>query len=404
MSGIAADSLTPWARASVTRQPGYALPQACYTDPAIFEREMERLILPHWHCVGHVSQLREPGDYFTVEIAGESVIVARGQDGEVRGLVNSCRHRGARVCTEAAGSARNFTCPYHAWSYGLDGALRAARHLPETVDRGALGLKTLPVRVIEGLVFLTFAAEPLGLDHVVEVLGSSARAYGWNDARIAHRETYRVTANWKLAVENYMECYHCQPAHPEYSRGHVFARPSADNREIDDRLRARTARLGVEIGEIDRWADRAAPGQEGADCARSALYDGTVSGSQDGGPVAPLMGSFSDYDGGVTFIDIGPTSTFLAYPDHGLIYRFIPVSVAVTDMEVIWLVRGDAVEGRDYDIERLTWLWRVTSLADKRIIELNQAGINSRYYEPGPYVPMERGTGRFVDWCLKEIV
>ena len=96
------------------------------------------------------------------------------------------------------------------------------------------------------------------------------------------------------------------------------------------------------------------------------------------------MGQFKDYDGGVTFFDVGLTSDFLAYPDHGLIYRFMPRSVQSTDMEVIWLVRADARAGVDYDVERLTWLWRVTSVADKRIIELNQQGINSRYYEPGP--------------------
>ena len=112
---------------------------------------------------------------------------------------------------------------------------------------------------------------------------------------------------------------------------------------------------------------------------------------------------FATVDGGVTFFDVGLTSNFLAYPDHGLIYRFIPNSVQSTDMEVIWLVREDARAGIDYDLERLTWLWKVTSLADKRIIELNQQGVNSRFYEPGPYTPMEQHTRRFVEWILTEL-
>jgi len=128
-----------------------------------------------------------------------------------------------------------------------------------------------------------------------------------------------------------------------------------------------------------------------------------VSGSEDGQPLAPLMGQFSDYDGGMTFFDVGLTSNFLAYPDHGLIYRFIPNSVQSTDMEVIWLVREDARAGSDYELERLTWLWKVTSLADKRIIELNQQGVNSRFYVPGPYTPMEQHTRRFVEWILAEL-
>ena len=125
-----------------------------------------------------------------------------------------------------------------------------------------------------------------------------------------------------------------------------------------------------------------------------------MSGSEDGQPLAPLMGEFSGFDGGVTFFDVGLTNHFLAYADHGLIYRFVPQTVDRTDMEVIWLVRGDAREGIDYDVERLTWLWRVTSEADKRIIETNQQGVNSRWYEPGPYSQMEQHASRFVEWIL----
>jgi phenylpropionate dioxygenase-like ring-hydroxylating dioxygenase large terminal subunit len=275
--------------------------------------------------------------------------------------------------------------------------------MPESFDRAGHGLKTVHARVIEGLIFISFAAEPLGLDHVEEALAGSARIYGWADAKVAHRETYPVRANWKLAVENYMECYHCAPAHQEFSKFHVYARPPAMNQQLDQRVRTRAAAIGVEIRELDRWSEHAEPGQEGADAMRSALYEGYVSGSNDGGPVAPLMGQFTDYDGGVTFFDVGPSSNFLAYPDHGLIYRFIPRTVDSTEMEVVWLVRGDAQEGTDYDLARLTWMWQVTSVADKRIIELNQQGVNSRYFEPGPYTPMEHGAQRFVEWYLREI-
>jgi Rieske 2Fe-2S family protein len=371
----------------------------------LFEHERRRLLQRHWHCVGHYSQVSEPGDFFTTEICGESIILVRGADGELRGLLNVCRHRGSRVCTEAAGRARGggFTCPYHAWSYALDGSLRAAARMPPGFERAGYGLKRLHTRVLEGLIFVSFAAEPLGLEHVEEVLAGTARVYGWAQARVAHRETYAVAANWKLAVENYMECYHCGPAHEEYSRFHLYARPAALNTAADERVRQRASELGAAILEASYWGARARPGQEAAASLRSALAAGTVSGSEDGRPLAPLMGQFGDYDGGVTFFDVGVTSDFLAYPDHGLIYRFIPKTVHSTDMEVIWLVRSDARPGVDYDLERLTWLWKVTSLADKRIIEFNQQGINSRYYEPGPYSEMEQDTRHFVEWLLAEL-
>ncbi len=384
---------------------GYALSQPFYCEEAFFARELERVLLRHWHCAGHQSQLPEPGDFFTLDLCGESLIIVRGQDREVRALLNVCRHRGSRVCTERAGHARGgvFVCPYHAWTYALDGSLRAARQMPPDFERADHGLRALHARVLEGLIFVSLAETPLGLEHVEAMLAGSARVYGWADARVAHRETYPVSANWKLAVENYMECYHCGPAHHEYSRFHLYARPEALNREADERVRTRARALGVAIREVDHWGLAAHAGQEAAGSARSALAEGAVSGSEDGRALAPLMGEFTDYDGGVTFFDVGLTSNFLAYPDHGLIYRFVPRSVGRTDMEVIWLVRAEARAGTDYDLERLTWLWKVTSIADKRIIELNQQGITSRYYQPGPYSQMEQHTRRLVEWILAEL-
>jgi len=394
-----------WAQAIAAQRPGYALSREFYCDAELFEREVRRLLLRHWHCAGHASQARAPGDFFTIEICGESLIIVRGHDRELRAFYNVCRHRGSRVCTESAGHARGgvFVCPYHAWSYGLDGRLRGARDMPEGFERTAFALKSVHTQVIEGLVFVSFAETPLGLEHVAAALAGSARIYGWGQAQVAHRETYPIKANWKLAVENYMECYHCAPAHLEYSRFHLYSRPAALNREADERVRARARALGLALTEVDYWGLNARAGKEAADSVRSALGGGAVSGSEDGRPLAPLMGQFSDYDGGVTFFDVGLTSNFLAYPDHGLIYRFIPRTVDSTDMEVIWLVREGARSGIDYDPERLTWLWKVTSVADKRIIELNQQGINSRAYEPGPYTPMEQHTRRFIEWLLTEL-
>jgi phenylpropionate dioxygenase-like ring-hydroxylating dioxygenase large terminal subunit len=408
--GVARAAPGPWAsdrcaRAIAAQRAGHALSREFYCDADLFECEVQRLLLRHWHCAGHQSQAREPGEFFTIDICGESLIIVCAQDRRIRAFHNVCRHRGARVCTEPAGHARAgmFVCPYHAWSYGLDGGLRAARHMPAGFDRTAYGLKALHTKVIEGLIFVSFAETPLGLEHVEAALAGSARIYGWAQAKVAHRATYPVDANWKLAVENYMECYHCGPAHAEYSRFHLYARPAALNREADERVRQRARTLGLALEELDRWGLNARPGQEAADSVRSALADGAVSGSEDGRPLAPLMGQFPDYDGGVTFFDVGLTSSFLAYPDHGLIYRFIPKTVHSTDMEVIWLVRDDARSGVDYDPERLTWLWKVTSVADKRIIELNQQGINSRFYEPGPYSVMEQQTRHFVEWVLAEL-
>ncbi|MBV8341226.1 MAG: Rieske 2Fe-2S domain-containing protein, partial [Gammaproteobacteria bacterium] len=269
------------AQAIAAQRAGHALSREFYCEAELFEQEVRRLLLRHWHCVGHQSQVREPGDFFTTSFCGEPLLIVRGQDREVRALLNVCRHRGSRVCTQESGRARGavFVCPYHAWSYGLDGRLRAARHMPDDFDRASHGLKSLQTRVLEGLIFVSFADTPLGLAHVEAALAGSARLYGWAQAQVAHRETYPVRANWKLAVENYMECYHCGPAHVEFSRFHLSARPQPHTREADARVRERACSLGVEIQEIDYWGLNAQPGEEAADSVRAALAEGAVSGS-----------------------------------------------------------------------------------------------------------------------------
>ncbi len=386
-------------------KPGYALPRAYYTDPAIFELDLERMLLRHWICAGHVSSLANVGDYFLVEIGRESAIVCRAGDGALHALLNVCRHRGSRVCVERSGTAAGggFTCPYHAWSYGLDGHLRVAREMPASFRREQFPLRSLSLQVLQGLIFISFASEPPALDDAARALAAAAGTHGWSTAKIAHRESYEIQANWKLAVENYMECYHCQPSHPEFARRHVYARPAARAADIERAARERSAALGIEIADIDAYGLKARSGQESIAVMRSALLDGHQSASADGALVAPLMGNFRVSDGSSTYFDVGPVSDFLAYPDHGLIYRFVPRSVERTEMEVLWLVHADAVAGRDYELSRLTWLWQVTSLEDKRIIERNQQGINSRFYEPGPYSLQEEYARRFVEWYLAEL-
>jgi phenylpropionate dioxygenase-like ring-hydroxylating dioxygenase large terminal subunit len=355
--------------------PAHALDQAFYVDDAVFARDID-LLLGRWTCVGHASEIPEAGDYFVTTLGLESAIVVRGADGEVRALNNVCRHRGSRLCVDPRGNVAMLTCPYHAWTYHLDGRLRAAREMPPGFDPTSFDLKPLPVVVIAGLILISFGDDPPALDAVRVALGALDDRYDWSGAKIAARKTYAVAANWKLAMENYHECYHCAVAHPEFSVHHMLARPkSRDSRSDND---------------LEVWGPEA-DGREVARLIYSPLSEGSRTGSEDGRLVAPLM-------------DVrGFLSAFLAYADHGVIYRFIPRATLHTEMEVIWLARGDAQEGRDYDVDRLTWLWHVTSLADKRIIEMNQAGVRSRTYRPGPYSLMEPGTRAYTDRYLSEL-
>ena len=366
-------------------RPGTTLPQAFYARPEIFTRDID-LLAARWTCAGHASDIPHTGDYMLADLAQEQAIITRAADGAIHALSNVCRHRGSRVCVKPRGRTQIFTCPYHAWTYHLDGSLRQAQHMPEGFDGAAHGLKRLPIAVIGGLIFVCFAGQPPAIEPGASALAEMTAQYGWADAKVAARKTYSVRANWKLAMENYHECYHCGPAHPEFSVLHALARPGA--RQIG-------------ATDAESWAPEA-NGREVFRLMHSALAEGAQTGSKDGRRLAPLMGQAA-WDGRIIFTELGFLSSFLAYPDHGVIYRFIPRETLLTEMEVLWLVRGDAEAGRDYDVEALTWLWDVTSIADKTIIERNQAGVLSRAYEPGLFSLMEPGTRQYVERYVAEM-
>lgn len=389
----------------IAEQPkGVALQQEFYSDPSIYALDMERIFMRRWICVGHESRISKPGDFFVFEVAGESLIIIRGRDEVARALVNVCRHRGSEVCYEKEGNAKVLVCPYHAWAYELDGSLRSARLMNEEVDKSAYGLAQAHVRVLEGLIFVCFAENPPDLTDVEASLRASLGRYGWADAKVAHRAIYGVDANWKLAIENYFECYHCGPAHPEFARHHATEKPfDPATARLRTETRKRAREMGIDIPEVSNWPWPAKPDGESVDAFHDATYPGSLTGSEDGQPVAPLMGDFTEYDGGFTYVDVGPCSAFLAYADYGVMYLFIPRDEQTTDMEIVWLVKGDAQEGVDYQLDRLIWMWDVTSIADKLIIDHNQKGVNSRFYRPGPYGPMEKMPRMMAEWYLEQI-
>jgi phenylpropionate dioxygenase-like ring-hydroxylating dioxygenase large terminal subunit len=373
------------------QRPGYPLEQYFYLDEAVFEADME-LLLNRWTYAGHVCEVVAPGDFLVAELGRESAIVVRDAQGTLRALNNVCRHRGSRVCTERRGHVGTFVCPYHAWAYRLDGSLKAARQMPPGFDPKQHGLHPLPLQVVGGLIFVSFGPSPPLLDTAMHAMQAFTQAYGWADALVAERRTYTVASNWKLALENYQECYHCGPAHPEFSQLHALARPPAERPTVNL----------PKIGNVDTWRDPQ-PGHEPVRVLPSTLSEGVVTGSRGGRPLAPLMTSAAGYSGGCTFAEVGFLSAFLAYEDHGLIYRFIPRELRRTDMEVIWLVRSGTKAGVDYQLDELTWLWEVTTQADKRIIEANEAGVRSRAYSPAPYSLMETPTALYTARYLQEL-
>ncbi|MEW2404347.1 aromatic ring-hydroxylating dioxygenase subunit alpha, partial [Streptomyces sp. NPDC046862] len=201
------------------------LPGEYYTAPEVFAQEQERVFEAMWFCVARAADLDKPGAFRTYQVGRESVLVSRSRDSSVRAFLNICRHRGAKLCTEESGEVkRAFQCPYHAWTYGLDGKLVAAPNLTSMpdIDRTEYGLVNVHVREWLGYVWVCLADNPPSFEAdvqgaVVDRLGDveSIERYGIDDLTVGRRIAYDVKANWKLIIENFMECYHCATIHPE---------------------------------------------------------------------------------------------------------------------------------------------------------------------------------------------
>ena len=403
MSAVFREDHRSLAELIANQKEGYSLDQRFYTDPAIYELELERIIYRHWIFAGHVSQLPEPGDFRVLNVAGESAIIVRGSDGELKAFANVCRHRGSLVCLDHSGHADKFSCPYHGWMYDIDGKLFAARDMPDDFDMEAHSLNAVSIGVVHGLIFVCFTDEPLSLEACRRDLAEPMAMFDFENLKVAAQKTYDIPANWKLSIENYQECYHCATAHPEYARMHTLMLDDQKRDRVQQKMLEAMPACGLRDIHID-CVDTAAPaGEMGYGYSRTALFDKYLTGSRDGGAVAPLLGDLTGYDKGASDFNFGPFSFMLAYSDHVVAYVFTPTGHTSSKCEIYWMVRGDAEEGKDYDVDELTWLWDVTTIADKEIIVNNSKGVHSKYYQPGPFSGMEKEERAYIEWILGEL-
>ncbi len=386
-----------------SQQPGWSLAQRFYTDPAIYELELERIITRNWILAGHESQLPDSGDFKVLNVGNESAIIVRTATESIKAFANVCRHRGSLVCLESKGNTREFRCPYHGWTYDTDGKLIAARSMPKDFDKQPYSLNKVSVEVVHGLLFVCFSDSPPSLEGAKRALAEPMAMFDFKNLKVAAQKTYPISANWKLAIENYQECYHCATAHPEYARLHTLMLDAPMQQRVQQHMLEKMEACGLRKIEIDRIDMKAEAGEQGYGYSRTALFDGYKSGSKDGQPLAPLLGKLTDFDGGASDFTFGPFSFLLAYSDHVVAYVFTPVDHDHCQCEIYWLVRGDAIEGKDYNRDELMWLWDVTTAADKKIIVNNSKGIHSKYYEPGPFSGMEGAEKIYIEWILQEL-
>jgi len=392
-------------------RPGWSLPGEFFSDAAIYRADLEHIWRSGWLFAGHTCEIPKPGDYFTLQVDTDSIIVVRGEDGAIRGLHNVCRHRGSLVCTEPAGHSRRLVCPYHQWTYGLDGSLLACRGMPEDLDKSEFSLKQLHVREVDGLIYLSLAAAPPDFEPALRLISSFASPQRFPKAKVAKAVDYLVKANWKLIWENNRECYHCNVNHPQYIKAN-FDHYNADDTTpyIQEQITAALQRSGQKRAAANLKATHKRSGMTVFPDAenniwfsanRTPLVDGYVTESMNGKQVAPLMGDYKTEHIDTLRIRTLPNFWNHSSCDHGVSTRLLPVGPQLTSVRVLWLVSAEAVEGRDYELSNLLPFWQLTSEQDWVICERQQRGINSSAYTPGPYSTYkEYNVASFVRWYL----
>jgi Rieske 2Fe-2S family protein len=345
------------------------LPRERYTDDAWFEREFREVTARQWLYFGHVSQIPEPGDVSVRELGDESIVVTRDGDGVVHGHYNVCRHRGYRICDPGVGRAKQLVCPYHRWSFGLDGTLTGAPTMRDgdDFDFADYGLKRVAVEIWRGFIFVALGPQPPQRSLADALAGASAGFDPFEPERmkLAHEVEYEVACNWKVLLENFLECYHCPGSHPEFCA--VSDVPSLYQK--------------VEDTAVDFMADEYNWGE-------FPLRQGVESFTIDGKRACRLpLGSADESTPSFSF-SIHPTLTAVAcVVDYTIVHQFMPVGTHGARWTAQWLVNTDAVEGEDYEVEHLRAIWHATNLQDIELCERTQLGVNSRSFTPGPNSP-----------------
>ena len=376
---------------------GHTLPRGLYVSDEAFAFDTQVMLKSVWLYACTVAHVKNAGDYFVFELAGNSIIILRGRDNEVRAFWNSCRHRGAKICLDQSGRAPRLMCPYHQWTYGLDGKLLAARSMAEDFDKADHGLNPVALENVGGLIFICLSDNPPPIDRVTADIVDQIAVYDLEKLKVAVQDDYIEDANWKLVMENNRECYHCDIGHPELisvlgTTGFGKDAPADDYLETK---RAEWQALGIDHDVIefpDGWWHRV---------ARLALANGAVTQSIDGKLACQkLIGPFKAPETSSLSVWTQPNSWHHFCCDHVVTFSLTPIGPDKTLLRTSWLVHEDAVEGVDYNPDHLAALWRATNVQDGHFSMVNHQGIANDGYVQGPYAVEENLVEDFKDFYV----
>jgi Rieske 2Fe-2S family protein len=352
------------------------LPGRDYHDPEIWEIEKARIFSRSWYCVGREEQLADAGDYLTHDVADESIVVIRGKDDELRAFANVCRHRGSRLLGEVSGCVKGaIVCPYHAWTYGLEGDLRATPNVLEEdgLPREQYGLYPIALETWQGFVFVSLAERPRPL---LDALAAEPDGpldydrYRLGELRLAHRIVYEVEANWKIIIDNYNECLHCPSVHPElvsivpiYRKGEVI--------------------------EKEGWVG-------------NTLIEGGTSFTFDGHSKLPPLPGIDDIDRHAYYgFALFPTLLINYHSDCVMTYQLWPVSPDRTIVVSEFLFMPETIESANFDPSEVVDFWDLVSRQDWVICERAHIGTRSKAYTSGVFPKQDGLLHEFTERYLK---
>jgi glycine betaine catabolism A len=350
-------TLQPLERASM-------LPPRAFTDSAVLGWELATIFGEGWICAGHVSSVSEPGAYLMREIGDQSFFVIGGEDGAPRAFHNVCRHRGSRIVEDTEGRLKRLIrCPYHAWAYGFDGALRAAPKTDglEDFDKACFGLRSLRTEVVGGLVLVDLGGDAPDLDAHVGDLIERLDLYRLSELVRGDQRSYEVEANWKAIAENYNECLHCPGVHPELNA-------------LSDSASGETF-----------------PGA-GAWCGGSmTLNEGAETMARNGGRAPrPVIAGLPDAElTSVYYFVLFPNGLISLHPDYVMLHTLWPREPGRTEVTCEWFFEPQTVAGAGFDPSDAVDFWDQVNREDWHVCELAQKGMRSRGYSAGRYTTHE---------------
>jgi Rieske 2Fe-2S family protein len=387
-----------------TRRAGFSLTRDFYTDPDFYQLDLDQIYYRTWLFVGHDGELPQPGSYLTVQIGDYPILLVRDRAGEIRAFHNSCRHRGSRLCAAAKGRVGKLVCPYHQWTYELDGRLRFARDMGADFDPAGFGLQPVACEGVGGWLFVCLAEDPPDFAPMRALAGPYLAPHRLTEAKVAFESTIVEQGNWKLVWENNRECYHCRRNHPELCRTFPEAPTvtGVDAAMRDPVIAAHWQRC--EAAGLPSQFRITADGQCRA--TRVPLLRDAESYTLSGQVAVrrPLSDAVTTPQIGALLLFHYPSCWNHVLGDHAISFRVLPLGPRATELTTKWLVHKDAVEGVDYQVEELTRVWQATNDQDRQIIEENQRGVASPAYWPGPYAPEhEGGVMQFVEWYCAQM-